>query len=337
MTTNATDSETSTLHFDSIVVDALLVGAPAPSFIDRLKGAGYDVVNWTIANHTDSLQSAINKIVTFYWLMDERPNEVSLVRSAADLDIAHPDGTLRVLLGFQGAEPLGHGFHNLVAFHAMGVRVMQLTYNDANLLGSGCVEPNDTGLTHFGIQVVRECHRLNMVVDLTHAGKKTTMDAMALSDRPVIFSHSNAKSLRDNPRNIDDEQIKALAATGGVIGIAGFADFVGDTHLGQPSLSQYFDHIEYVANLVGIDHVGIGSDIMSTAGAGGLWWNANTKRRYPEVCGAMDEHMHGVSGFEDWSEYPQVTEGLLKRGFSDSDVRQIIGGNFLRVFRQILG
>ncbi|MEZ4625335.1 MAG: membrane dipeptidase [Thermomicrobiales bacterium] len=87
-----------------------------------------------------------------------------------------------------------------------------------------------------------------------------------------------------------------------------------------------------MANLVGIDHVGIGSDIMSTAGAGGLWWNANTKRRYPEVCGAMDEHMHGVSGFEDWSEYPQVTEGLLKRGFSESDVRQIIGGNFLRVF-----
>jgi membrane dipeptidase len=325
------------LHADSFVVDGLLTGAPSPSTVSRLLAAGYDAANWTVGGHADSLQSALRKIATFYWLRDAVPDQVVLVQSAADLAVDAHAGKLRVLMGFQGAEPIGHDFHAVSIFHALGVRIIQLTYNDNNALGGGCVEKRDHGLTNFGAQVVREMNRLGMIVDLTHVGKLTTLDAMEVSSQPVIFSHSNATAVRSNPRNIDDEQLRALAANGGVVGIASFADFVGDTWQGQPTLSQFLDHVDYVVNLIGVDHVGIGSDIMETTGAAGIWWNANTKRRFPEICGAMDEHMHGISGFERWEEFANVTDGLLTRGYSDDQVAQIIGGNFRRVFSEILG
>jgi len=323
------------LHARTFVMDGLVTGAPSPSTVKRLLETGYNAANWTVAGHVDSMHDALKKIATFYWLRDALPDDVTIVKTATELMDDDTD-KLRVLMGFQGAEALEHSFHIVSIFHELGVRIIQLTYNDANLLGSGCLEPNDTGLTHYGIQVVREMNRLGMVVDLTHVGKKTSLDALAVSSAPVIFSHSNAKSIRDNPRNLDDEQLDALAQNGGVVGIAGFADFVDDTTLGQPSIERMIDHVVYVADRIGVEHVGIGTDIMETNGASGIWWNANTKRRYPELCGAMDEHMHGISGLERWEEFTNVTSELLARGFSENDVKAIIGGNFRRVIAGIL-
>jgi membrane dipeptidase len=324
------------LQREAFVVDGLFVSSPGPHTIRRLQRIGYNAVNWTIGGHADSLESALSKIATFYWLRDELPDQVQIVRSAADLDGRGDDGIMRIVMGFQGAEPVGHHFHFVSIFHALGLRLIQLTYNEANALGYGCLESDDRGLTHLGKQVVREMNRLGMIVDLTHAGERTSLDAIETSSDPVIFSHSNAKAVRDNPRNLTDRQMKAVAERGGVVGIASFADFVGDTRQGQPTFEQMLDHVAYAVELIGVDHVGIGSDIFETTGAGGIWWNANTKRRYPEICGAMDEHMHGIQGFESWEEFGNLTDGLLRRGFAEDDVRKIIGGNFRRVFQQIL-
>ena len=265
------------------------------------------------------------------------PDRVAIVESAADLDSSEHDGKVRILMGFQGAEPIGHNFHMLTVFHKLGVRIIQLTYNEANALGSGCLEPNDTGLTHLGVQCVRDMNRLGMLVDLTHVGEKTSLDAIAVSDVPVVFTHSSVRALRDNPRNLTDRQLDAVAESGGVVGLATFADFVGDTTKGQPTMEQFIDHIAYAVDRIGIDHVGIGTDIMETAGPAGIWWNNNTRRRYPEICGAMDEHMHGISDFDLWDDFPNATQALRSRGFSDDDVRKIVGGNFLRVLKQVLG
>ena len=328
--------EARALQRDAFVIDALVAAPQSPAIVDRLLAAGYDAVNWTVAGHSESTDGALARIAAFYWLRDAIPDRLAIVRSAADLDGASGSGLLRALLGFQGAEPLGHHLHLVAIFHALGVRVIQLTYNEANPLGSGCLEPDDRGLTHFGIQVVREMNRLGMVVDLTHVGVRTSLDAIAVSADPCVFSHSNARGLRDNPRNLSDEQLAAVADRGGVVGVATFADFVADTRAGQPRLEQVLDHVAYVADRVGIDHVGIGSDIFDTSGAAGVWWTANTKRRYPEICGAMDEQMHGIAGFERWDEFGNLTEGLLRRGFGPDEVRKIIGGNVRRVFQQIL-
>ena len=330
------DPQAAKLQQDAFVLDGLLTGPPSPATIERLLKAGYDAANWTVSGHSDTTQSALQKITTFYWLRDHMPDKVCIVESRDDLDSAEHNGKLRIVFGFQGAEPIGHDYHFLTVFHKLGVRIIQLTYNEGNHLGAGCLEPDDRGLTHFGIQVVRDMNRLGMLVDLTHVGEKTSLDAIEVSDDPVVFSHSNAKSVRDNPRNLTDEQMTAVAAKSGVVGLATFADFVADTTKGQPTLDQFVDHIAYAVDLIGVDHVGIGTDIMETTGVAGIWWNNNTKRRYPEICGAMDEHMHGIEVFERWDDFPKATEALLRRGFGEDSVRKIIGGNFLRVLKQVL-
>ena len=270
-------TQTLGLQHNSTVVDGLTGGPQSREHVVRLLDAGIDLVNWTISAHGESLQVALQKIAAFYWLRDELSDLVKIVTCAAELDDTEDLGKLRVLMGFQGAEPMSENVHYVSIFHALGVRIVQLTYNEANRLGYGCLEPDDRGLTHFGIQVVRELNRLGMVVDLSHAGLKTSLDAINMSSDPVIFSHSNPRAMRDNPRNITDEQIRAVAERDGVVGIASFADFVADTREGQPNIDQFVDHISYVADLVGIDHVGIGSDCMSGSGPEGIWWNANTR------------------------------------------------------------
>lgn len=323
------------LQRDAFVFDGLGVPGQSRETVARLLEAGYDGINWTVSAHGESLEAALQKIAQFYWFRDAASDMVRIVTSAADLDDEHR-GTLRIVIGFQGAEPMQQNFHYVSIFHALGVRLVQLTYNEQNRLGYGCLEPDDRGLTHFGIQVVRELNRLGMVVDVSHAGIKTSLDTVEVSSHPIIASHANARALRDNPRNLTDEQMKAIAARGGVVGLASFADFVADTHQGQPTIDQWIDHIVYAADLIGIDHVGIGTDALDARGATGIWWNANTKRKYPEQCGAMDEHMHGIDGFESWFDFPCLTDRLLQRGFAEDDVRKIIGGNFLRVLRTVL-
>lgn len=323
------------LHQESFVMDGLFTASPAPSIVKRLRESGYNAVNWTVSAHSDSTEAALNKIATFYWLRDAIPDQVQIVTSGNQLDEGD-DNRLKIIMGFQGTDPLAGKFHYVSIFHALGVRIMQLTYNEGNKLADGCLEPANAGLSHFGIQIVRELNRLHMVVDLSHVGERSSLDAIAESSDPVIFSHSNARAIRENARNLTDEQMKACAERGGVVGFASFADFVGDTHQGQPTLEKYLDHIDYAVEKIGIDHVGVGTDIMESGGVKGVWWNANTKRRYPELCGAMDEHMHGISGFEHWEEFSNVTDGLLRRGYSEEDVRKVIGGNFLRVMKQVL-
>jgi membrane dipeptidase len=332
----STDQKIAQLQKDAYVFDGLVTGPPSPSIVNRLLSAHYNACNWTVAGRNDSTLGAMQKIVTFYWLQDHMPDKVALVGSKEDLEAPQHNGKLRIVLGFQGAEPLDRSFHTLAIFHKLGVRIIQLTYNEANLLGSGCLEPNDEGLTHLGIQYVRDMNRLGILVDLTHVGERTSLDAIQVSEDPVVFSHSSAKAVRDNPRNLTDKQMRAVAETGGVVGLATFADFVADTNKGQPTMDQYIDHIAYAADLIGIEHVGIGTDIMETAGPAGIWWNNNTKRRYPEICGAMDERMHGIEDFELWDDFPKATDALINRGFSTEDVQKIIGGNFLRVLKQVL-
>jgi membrane dipeptidase len=256
-----------------------------------------------------------------------------LVERVADIEQARRQGKFGVILGFQGAETLEARFHLLAVYHKLGVRVVGLTYNNRNVVGAGCLEPDDGRMTRFGLEVVREMNRLGILVDLTHVGNRTSLDAAAASSAPVVFSHSNAKAVRDNPRNLNDEQIRACAATTGVVGIATFADFVGDTSRGRrPTLEEYFRHIDYVAQLVGVDHVGIGTDIFSDP-TSGTWWNSNTRMRYPEICGGMTYETHGLLGFEHHAEFPAVVEAMIKHGYSEADILKIAGGNWMRVFR----
>jgi membrane dipeptidase len=199
-------------------------------------------------------------------------------------------------------------------FHSLGQRVSQLTYNQRNRLGGGCWDEPDLGLTPYGAQIVAEMNRVGMVVDVSHCGERTSLEAIAASATPVLATHSNCRALvPDQPRNKSDNVIRELAASGGVIGIALVRPFVAG---GPARLDRVLDHFDHVTRLVGVEHVGLGSDLARDSAPG-----ATTS--------------HHIAGLDPGMWVFQLTEGLLGRGYRDPDVRLVLGGNFARALGEI--
>jgi membrane dipeptidase len=320
------------IYRGTLVIDGLVVAPPSGQVVSELLKAGISGCNWTVTSHSDEPLTAINKIIQFYWLLEQFPRTTILVERDTDLDRAKREGKLGVVLGFQGGTPLAHNVHLIRVFHRLGVRIIQLTYNDGNAIGPGCLEPSNGRLTSFGIQVVQEMNRIGMLIDLSHVGERASLEAIELSSAPAIFSHSNPSVLQPNPRNITDEQIRACAAKNGVIGLATFSAFVGDTRNGRhPGLDEYFRQMDHVINLTGPDHVAIGTDIFLDP-THGVWWRAVTGRLYPDVSQGMTYETHNITGFMHQSDFPSVAEAMLRRGYDESTVRKILGENWRRVY-----
>jgi membrane dipeptidase len=237
--------------------------------------------------------------------------QVRLCRTPEDLDAVLAGEGLGAVLSVEGGEAIGTELALLRVLHALGVRAMGLTWNQRNAIADGAGEDRaQGGLTEFGRQVVAEMNRLGMVVDVSHLCERAFWDVLEVSRQPVIASHSNARALCDHVRNLRDEQIRALAAGGGVMGINFFAGFL-DADPARADVGRVCDHIDHVCALVGPAHVGLGSD--------------------------FDGIPRTPAGLEDCSRLPALTEELLRRGYRAGDVQAILGGNFLRVFRQVWG
>jgi membrane dipeptidase len=205
-----------------------------------------------------------------------------------------------------------------------------LTYQNRNLVGYGCNEKNDCGLTRFGENVVKEMNRLGLLIDLSHVGTKTTMNAIELSEKPCAFTHTCARSLFDHIRNKSDEQLQALSEKGGVIGIAAYSPFYH--HTKRPKVEDYLDQIDYMVELVGIDHIGIGLDQVYGRDPA---FHENVKQTYPEVVMSYQWDTIYPEGLEDITKLPKITEGLVKRGYSKRDIKKILGENFLQLFEKV--
>ncbi len=321
------------VYRNTVVIDGLLAAPPSGRVVEQLLAAGLSGCNWTVTSHSDETLTAINKIIQFYWLLEQFPDRTLLVESESDLGRAKRESKLGIVLGFQGGSPLGRNIHLVRIFHRLGVRIIQLTYNEGNALAPGVLEASDGPLTSLGMQAVQEMNRIGMLVDLSHVGRRASLDAIELSTDPVIFSHSNPRALQENPRNISDEQIRACAAKGGVVGLATFSAFVGDTSNGRhPGLDDYFRQMDHALQLVGPDHVGIGTDIFLDP-TDGVWWRAVTGRLYPGVSQGMTYETHNIAGFMHQSDFPRVADAMLRHGYDEDTVGKILGDNWRRVFR----
>ncbi|MEX4004866.1 dipeptidase [Paraburkholderia sp. EG285A] len=331
--------ETTDLYNDAIVIDAC---SPLMVFNKEYVGyysrGGVTAVAPTVTAFGGNASEQVKMLGE--WLKFVRQNpKVLLVKSMEDIRRAKREERLGLIFHFQGTDSLEANLDLLDAYYALGVRMIQLTYNVKNRVGDGCTERTDSGLSEFGIKVVQRMNELGIAVDCSHTGHRTTLEAMEVSSRPVVFSHANAKALFDNKRNITDEQIKALAATRGVIGVNVVPYYMVNTI--RPTMDHVLDHIEYIANLVGVDHVGIGFDyfggqqpFISEEEATRLWQTGVDKGKYtPEVTPAPTQlYPEGL----DTPEYmPNLVPAMLKRGFSQEDVRKILGGNWMRVFAEI--
>jgi membrane dipeptidase len=248
------------------------------------------------------------------------------------LDGIKASGKVGILLGVQNSEHF-RKVDDVDYFYGLGQRVSQLTYNARTLIGNGSTERRDEGLSDFGVSIVERMNKLGMAVDVSHCGDKTTLDAFELSKKPVLITHSNCRALNPNhPRCKTDEAIKAMAAKGGVMGITEVRMFVSSKE--PTGVDAMLDHFDYVAKLVGVEHVGVGSDIDL------LGYDAMPAEEYKQLKAGYKS----TYGFRDkidldgynFSKRPfELAEGLIRRKYSDANIECILGGNFRRVLKEI--
>jgi len=342
---------------DFILVDGLNAAFPRDFNIDlinRVKAGDFTVIHVTIPDvESFSLEYVVNELSELFERAKKlREYGLEIVSSVKQIrDVKRKNG-VAVLLGAQGAGFLGLDLSRLDFMYALGMRTMQPTYQQRNQFGSGCGEKKDEGLSELGIKWVERMNELGMLISLSHVGYRTSMDVLQLSKDPVVFSHSNAKSLCDHVRNITDDQIKVCAEKGGVIGLCPLSMFISaDKEVSSLSVDDYLMHIDYVVRLVGIDHVGIGLDMMETS----LSKEQVLKERqiHPTLSSTQtikveDEFLKSdrkelfdYELYTPWlksiSEFSLVTDALTKLGYSDSDLRKLLGENFLRVFERTFG
>ena len=207
----------------------------------------------------------------------------------------------------------------------LGIRMLQLTYNEHSPFGDGCTEPTDAGLSEPGVRVVRAANEAGILIDVSHAGHRTAMDIIAASSEPVVASHCNADAVCRNPRNLRDEAIAAIACRGGVIGVTAFPSLV---RWQEPTLEQMLDHIDHIAALAGAEHIGFGLDFCSIPQES---WDSGrfSPTAYPPPPWVFPS---GIAGPE---EVPNLTAGLIRRGYGEAEVRGIMGANLLRLFETV--
>src|SRR6185312_8173998 len=193
------------------------------------------------------------------WLhLISQRNDLLLVKKAKDIAAAKSTGRLGLIFHFQGADPVENDLNLVDVYKEIGVGMIQLTYNVKNRVGDGCEERTDAGLSRFGVDLIKRLNDARIVVDCSHTGYRTTLDAIKYSTRPVVFSHANPRMVHGSPRNIVDDQIKAVADTGGLVGMNGFPAFVAKRR--KPTLDDFIDHMDYCVDIIGVDHVALGID-----------------------------------------------------------------------------
>jgi membrane dipeptidase len=332
--TPAQEQRAVALHRDAVLVDCSSVIKQEPAHIERARAGAVTVTNHTVVRPPSDLATALGEINMCRRWIQSNPSDVLLVTSVEDIDTAKRTNREGIILGPQNTEFIGTDIAYLGTAYDLGVRILQLTYQRQNWVGSGCGEERDGGLSTFGRQLVREMDSLGMVVDLSHCGAQTAEDAIRTSRHPVIFSHAHPNRLSPHVRAKDDDLLRALAAQGGVIGITALSAFLYDP--AQPRVRQglprFVEHLKYLVDLIGIDHVGVGLDFDET----------NTPEKYradheahPELSTGWswdDKRIHDLTSA---AEETNLTRALVWGGFSDGEARKILGENFQRVFKTV--
>jgi len=280
--------------------------------LPRLKEGGVNVQ--VFAHYIEHQYKPERALARFMKLLDVFYTEIEKNQADVEVALGYEDiiritgsGKLAAIISIEGGEPISGDLAVLRNLYRLGVRAIGLTWNERNDIADGAGEWRSAGgLTRFGVEVVQEMNRLGMLVDVSHLAEPSFWDVIKYSAQPIIASHSNARALCDHVRNLADDQIRALAAGGGVMGVVFAPAFV---HPEKATLERILDHIDHVVELVGIDHVGLGSDF--------------------DGIGATPE------GLDDVSRLPAITVGLVERGYSEADIKKILGGNYLRVFKEV--
>lgn len=318
---------TDAFDIESLYRDSIIIDGAAPELSSdwpRYFEGGATGVFDTVSLHEDIPQTVEN-IANWYRRIKANQEKLILVENANDLRVAKDTGRLGVIMHFQNVRALGYDVSNVEVFSRLGVRVMQVAYNIRNPLGDGCLEPNDVGLSNLGEAMVREMNAQGVLVDCAHTGVKTTLDTFRVSQKPTVISHANARGVHHHPRNVTDDQLRAVKDSNGVIGLCACPFFINSKP--EPTVDDLMDHLDYMTNLIGIDHVGLGID----------WYSGKDYSYWIEL---------GVWDPKNWPALPwhysldggntsKVAAAMKARGYGAEDIRKVLGLNFMRVFEDV--
>lgn len=339
----------------AIVIDALASPGPfnvpvgrdrlTPDEVANAKASGLTAINLTVSGGgpaTGAFEAAVREIAKWQREMALHPDVFMQARSVADVRRAKSEKKLAFIYGFQDAVALQDDpATRLPLFHDLGVRIVQLTYNVRNLLGDGCLEPGNAGLSSLGRRIVAQLNELRILVDLSHCGQRTTADGIAASTRPPAITHSGCMAIASMPRNKRDEELRSMAEKGGVIGIYQMP-FLKEK--GAPTQEDFLRHMEHAIDVCGEDHVGVGSDLSITPLDATPEFSAqhrqaieNRRRRGISAPGEDPEVLAYVEDLNTPRRLEKIADLLSSRGHSSSRIEKIIGGNWLRLLGEVWG
>jgi len=328
------------LHQKCVFINTLQSTAFSDEWLRRLRDGGLTGCNYCLSGawEVEPLQVALHNMAEVYKIASRISDVVTVATTVKQIRKAKKDNKLALCMGWQRPEPIKRDINLLQILHRIGLRILQVTYQEKNFVGDGCGERTDCGLSNFGVELIKEMNKLGIVVDLAHVGKKTTLETIELSEDPVIFSHNGCTSIEDhqpaNLRNKSNEEIKLLAEKGGVIGIIAYSPYLKYENI--PTIEDFMKHLDYAVELVGVDHVGIGLDGPAERQAFDPF-----VEKYPELVpiipatGKKYVYENIIVPELSKPEYLiNIARGLVAHGYSDQDIQKILGENFLRVFEK---
>jgi membrane dipeptidase len=333
---------------DAVVIDFL--GSPGyfnypenppldEEMVENARTSGITAMNVTVS--AGDTPSTLGRMSPWFANVERWPDVFRLVRSVAQLQEAKEAGQVGIVLGFQDTTPYEGDLSRIGIFHDLGVRVVQLTYNVRNLVGDGCLEPGNAGLSTYGHQVVERLNELGTIVDLSHCGQRTTAEGIAASTAPVGITHTGCNAVERHPRSKDDAELRAAAEGGGVVGIY-LMPFLTPGRV--PSADDVVAHIEHALNVCGEDHVGIGSDLSITPIDGSdEYWGKHREfvsRRIEAGVAAPAEDPDVLFTVPDLNSHRRmelIADALSARGHNDRVIEKVIGGNWVRLCGEVWG
>lgn len=288
-----------------------------------------DAVHLTVAYH-EHFRGAVDNIAKWREMFDRHSDKIMPGQTAADVVAARQSGRTAVFFGLQNCAPMENDLRLLGILHLLGVRFMQLTYNQQSLLASGCFEEKDGGITAAGREVIAGMNRLGMIIDLSHAGERSLLQAAELSSRPVAVTHACPKFWRDSPRHLSDDALRAVAQSGGMLGLSLYPHHLAGG--GECTLDSFCQMAARTADMIGAECLGIGSDLCRGQPDEVLAWMRSGHWRRDDNEGEKPVFPKQPSWFQSAADFGNLYPGLRAAGFSDAEAGGITGGNWLRFF-----
>ena len=318
-----------------LTVDGLQYSNWSREIFEQMREGGVDAVHATLVYH-ETLRETLTRIGEWNRRFEAHSDLIMPVHAPGDIERAQKAGKVGIFFGAQNCSPIEDDIDMVAVLRQLGLLIMQLTYNNQSLLACGCYESEDSGITRFGRQVIREMNRVGMVIDMSHSGERSTLEAIEISERPVIISHANPSFFHDAKRNKSDKVLKAIAENDGLLGFSAYPFHLKNGP--DCTLEDYCDMIARTVDMMGIEHVGLGTDLCQNQPTTVLEWMRNGRWSKEMDYGEGSANNAGwpkpLAWLRDSRDFPNLIDGLLAKGFGEEEVARIMGRNWVELLER---